>query len=71
MSEYGDKLRSLSFVGRRTPHKVLTDHTDTAVVHTTVKDNSQDVRVVMNDCVRPHCPEMTKAYADARRKEPT
>lgn len=67
--EFREKLRSLSFVGKKTSSKTIVDHTDTAVVHTTVKDESQDVRVVMNDAVRPHRPEMTKAYQDQKRKE--
>lgn len=54
---FKEKLRSLSFVSRPTRSKRITDHTDTAVVHTTVKDESQDVRVVLNDCVRPHWKE--------------
>lgn len=52
--EFREKLRSLSFVGRPTTSKKIVDHTDTAVVETTVKDESQDVHVVMNDCIRPH-----------------
>lgn len=68
--EFQEKLRSLSFNGRRTPSKTIVDHTDTAVVHTTVKDESQDVRVVMKDAVRPHRPEMSFAHACAEmRKE--
>lgn len=67
--EFQDKLRSLSFVGRPTASKKTVDHTDTAVVTTTTKDESQDVHVRMRDAVRPHCPEMTKAYADQQRKE--
>jgi hypothetical protein len=68
-AEFVEKLRSIQFLGHRTPSKTMVDHTDTAVVRTTVKDESQDVHVVMNDAVRPHRPEMTKAFADARRKE--
>lgn len=60
-AEFKEKLRSLSLIGKPTSSKVIVDHTDTAVVHTTVKNESQDVRVVLNDAVRPHCPEMTKA----------
>lgn len=60
-AEFKEKLRSLSLIGKSTPSKVIVDHTDTAVVHTTVKDESQDVRIVINDAVRPHRPEMTKA----------
>lgn len=53
-AEFKEKLQSLSFRHRPTDRKVTVDHTDTAVVTTTEKDNSQDVHVVMNDCVRPH-----------------
>lgn len=67
--EFQEKLRSLSFVGRPTASKRTVDHTDTAVVTTTTKDESQDVHVAMRDAIRPHCPEMTKAYHDDRRKE--
>lgn len=63
------KLRSLSFVGRPTASKRTVDHTDTAVVTTTTKDESQDVHVHMRDAVRPHCPEMTKAYQDQRKEQ--
>lgn len=69
MNNYQEKLRSLTFVGKSTHSKITIDHTDTAVVHTTEKNESQDVHVVMNDPVRPHCEEMTKAYADKRREE--
>ena len=69
MSEYRDKLRSLAFVGQRVPSKVTVDHTDTAIVRTTEKAESQDVHLILNDAVRPHREDMTKAYAD-RHKEP-
>lgn len=67
---YGAQLRAkgLSFVAKPTPSKTIVDHTDTAVVRTTVKDESQDVHVVMSDCVRPHCPEMTKAHQDGLKE---
>lgn len=60
MNEFQEKLRSLSFMGTKTESKQIVDHTDTAVVRTTVKDESQDVHVVLRDAVRPHCPEMMK-----------
>lgn len=67
--EFQDKLRSLSLIGKPTASKKTVDHTDTAVVTTTTKDESQDVHVAMRDAVRPHCPEMTKGYQDQQRKE--
>lgn len=70
MSEYRDKLRSLAFVGKPVPSKVTVDHTDTAVVRTTEKSESQDVHVVMNDPVRPHCQEMTRAYTERHKEQP-
>lgn len=66
---FQEKLRSLSFVGRPTASKKTIDHTDQAVVTTTTKDESQDVHVLMRDAVRPHCPEMTQAHAEQKRKE--
>lgn len=57
MSEYRDKLRSLSFVGTPVASKVTTDHTDTAVVTTTEKNESQDVHVSLDRPVTPHWKE--------------
>lgn len=67
--EFQEKLRSVSFVGKPTPAKKTVDHTDTAVVTTTTKDESQDVHVRMTAPVRPHRPEMTRAYHEQKRKE--
>lgn len=69
VSAYQEKIRSLALVGRPTASKKTVDHTDTAVVTTTTKDESQDVHVRMRDAVRPHCPEMTKAHQDQRKEQ--
>lgn len=64
MSEltFKEKLHSISFVSKHTKSKKIIDHTDTAVVTTTVKDESQDVNVTLTDCIRPHDPQMTQKY---------
>lgn len=67
--EFKEKLRSLSLHGRKTPSKKTVDHTDTAVVTTTTRDESQDVNVRLTEPVRPHCPEMTRAFQENKRKE--
>lgn len=53
-AEYREKLRSLSFVGTPVPSKVTFDHTDTAVVRTTEKDETQDIHVAVDRPVTPH-----------------
>lgn len=57
-----EKLRTLSFSARPTTSKRIVDHTDTAIVTTTEKAESQDVHVAMREPVRPHRPEMTAAH---------
>lgn len=61
-AEFVEKLRSLNFMGRRTPSKQSVDHTDTAIVTTTTMDERQDVNIAIRDAVRPHAPEMTPKY---------
>ncbi len=44
-SEYAEKLRSLSFVGKKTPNKKTVDVHDHHTVEVTTADNRQDVTV--------------------------
>lgn len=53
-TEFKEKIRSLSFVGAPVASKVTYDHTDTAVVRTTEKNESKDIAVHMGTPVTPH-----------------
>lgn len=59
-TEYRDKLRSLSFRGTPVASKVTYDHTDTTVVRTTEKNESQDIHVAVNEPVRAHRSDYVK-----------
>ena len=61
-ADFREKIRSINFGHRPVGQKKTVDHTDTAIVTTTTKDETQDVHVAMRDAVRPHHPEMTRKY---------